>query len=166
MISPEYIKILETSHDDMSWAISGINEVEGIVSFIKSYNITDMLDYGAGKQVVAKELLTRCPDVVVHSYDPAIPEISQKPNPASMVCCLDVLEHVEPEYIDDVLDDLSRLVLNIGYFVVSTRPAQKILSDGRNAHLIIKPLEWWREQLEKRFKISQQHGNLFIVYPK
>lgn len=166
MISDTYKKILETSHDDVTWAKSATTQIDGIVSFIKTYNITEVLDYGAGKQVVAKELLTRCPDVTVHSYDPAVPEISNRPDPASMVCCLDVLEHVEPEYIDEVLDDLSILVQHIGYFVVSTRPAQKILSDGRNAHLIIKPIEWWREQLDKRFKVGEQHDNLFIVFPK
>lgn len=166
MLSPEYKKLLEETHHDLAWGNSSINHVDNIFDFIKNNNITDMLDYGAGKQLLAKGLQTRCPDVNIHCYDPGIPDISDKPNPASMVCCTDVLEHVEPEFIDAVLDDLKRVVLNIGYFIVSVKPAQKILPDGRNAHLIVQPIEWWRDQLSKRFIIKEQHDNFFIVCPK
>jgi hypothetical protein len=166
MISPEYKKILETTHQDKSWGTTSINYIDGIVDCIKNHNITDMLDYGAGKQMLAKELITRCPNVNIYNYDPGIPEISNKPYPSSFVCCIDVLEHVEPEFIDMVLDDLVRVVLKVGYFVVCVSPAQKILPDGRNAHLIVKPTEWWREQFDKRFNVKEQHDTLFIVYPK
>jgi hypothetical protein len=35
------------------------------------------------------------------------------------------------------------------YLVIATRPARELLPDGRNAHLIIQPPEWWVEQLKK-----------------
>jgi 16S rRNA A1518/A1519 N6-dimethyltransferase RsmA/KsgA/DIM1 with predicted DNA glycosylase/AP lyase activity len=166
MLSNKYRKMLEETHHDTAWGSSSINYVGHIVDLIKDYNAADVLDYGAGKQMLAKELMIRCPGVIVHSYDPGISEISQSPNPASFVCCTDVLEHVEPEFIDEVLDDLKRVVLNIGYFIVSVKPAQKILPDGRNAHLIVKPTEWWREQFDKRFNVKEQYDTLFIVCPK
>jgi 16S rRNA A1518/A1519 N6-dimethyltransferase RsmA/KsgA/DIM1 with predicted DNA glycosylase/AP lyase activity len=166
MLSDEYRKILEETHHDMTWGNSSINHIDHIVDLINNHNITDVLDYGAGKQMLAKELMIRCPQVIVHSYDPGVSEISQSPNSASFVCCTDVLEHVEPEFIDAVLDDLKRVVLNIGYFIVSNSPAQKILPDGRNAHLIIQPFEWWKDKLSKRFNIKDHNQTLFIVCPK
>ena len=70
--------------------------------------------------------------------------------------CIDVLEHVEPELIDNVLDDLQRVTSKKGYFTISCRPASKILKDGRNAHILIQPKEWWKKKLEPRFKIIEE----------
>ncbi|HET9469625.1 MAG TPA: hypothetical protein VFO24_00885, partial [Usitatibacter sp.] len=67
----------------------------------------------------------------------------------------DVLEHIEPECLDEVLDDLQRVTRKIGFFVIATREAEKTLPDGRNAHLIQEPIAWWAPRLEKRFTVSQ-----------
>jgi hypothetical protein len=115
---------------------------------------------------LARELPKLIPDLIVNSYDPGIPAIANTPEPAPFVCCIDVLEHVEPEYIDQVLDDLQRVISDIGYFTVCDVPATKILMDGRNAHLIIQPVEWWQEKIKSRFDIVDQKGRKFIVRKK
>ena len=85
-----------------------------------------------------------------------------------MVVCIDVLEHIEPECLDDVLDDLQRLVIKYGFFTIHTGPAQKVLPDGRNAHLTQEPLSWWNEKLESRFTMIKQLAmeNGCIVFVK
>ena len=52
-------------------------------------------------------------------------------------------------------------------------PAGKVLSDGRNAHLIQEPTSWWLEKFIKYFDIirlmeHQMMGNGFwvVVKPK
>jgi len=52
-----------------------------------------------------------------------------------------------------------------GLFVISTVKAIKILDDGRNAHLIIKPLSWWCKQIEPYFRIigAQQTGTEILM---
>ena len=52
-------------------------------------------------------------------------------------------------------------------------PAQKVLEDGRNAHLIQEPTSWWLEKLIRRFEISQLqthqlmgHGFWVVVQPR
>ena len=65
-----------------------------------------------------------------------------------------MLEHIEPELIDNVLDDLKRLTIGLGIFSVHTGPALKILADGRNAHLIQEQPEWWREKFLARFDVK------------
>jgi hypothetical protein len=70
-----------------------------------------------------------------------------------MVCCIDVLEHIEPDLLDNVLDDLKRVTKRIGFFTVSTSPAEKTLPDGRNAHLIQAAPEWWLPKFMERFEL-------------
>jgi hypothetical protein len=66
-----------------------------------------------------------------------------------------VLEHIEPDYLDAVLNDLQRITARIGFFTIATGPAIKTLADGRNAHLIQKPPSWWLPRLCQRFEIVQ-----------
>jgi hypothetical protein len=166
MISTEYRQLLEHTHAKMPWGVASLNEIDHIVSLVARFQITHVLDYGAGQQVLARELPKLIPDLIVDSYDPGIPDIANTPKPAPFVCCIDVLEHVEPDYIDQVLDDLQRVIANIGYFTVAVTPAKKILMDGRNAHLIVEPVEWWQEKIKARFNIVEQKGRKFIVRKK
>jgi hypothetical protein len=65
-----------------------------------------------------------------------------------------VLEHIEPELLDNVLDDLQRLTLRAAMCTVHTGAAVKFLPDGRNAHLIQQPPEWWLPKFEARFDVK------------
>jgi len=64
-----------------------------------------------------------------------------------------VLEHIEPDLLDNVLDDLKRVTAGKGIFTVHTGEAVKTLPDGRNAHLIQQPPEWWLPGLIERFDL-------------
>ena len=104
-----------------------------------------------------------------YPYDPSFPEYGEA-RPADLLVCIDVLEHIEPELLDNVLDDLQRLVINTGLFTIHTGPAGKVLADGRNAHLIQEGYDWWVEKLDKRFNIiehtSEQNGFWVVLKPK
>ena len=63
---------------------------------------------------------------------------------------MDVLEHIEPECLDEVLDHLARITGKILFVAISTIPAKRYLTDGRNTHLIIREGDWWRPQFEAR----------------
>lgn len=103
-----------------------------------------VLDYGCGKATMSQYL--ECTN-----YDPAIIEFSARPQPHDIVACCDVLEHVEPECLDYVLEDIRSLARHFVYLVVSTAPAGKFLEDGRNAHLIVKPANWWCNKIKETF---------------
>lgn len=103
------------------------------------YGLTSISDYGAGK----KNLLRGLQDLGVHPseyfpYDPVFPEYGD-PKPADLACCIDVLEHVEPRQLDNVLGELASITTSYGFFTIHTGPAVKTLADGRNAHLIQQP---------------------------
>lgn len=112
---------------------------------------SELLDYGCGKQAL-KDALGIVEGYV--PYDPAIPGIDAPPVPTDLVVCTDVLEHVEPEMLDAVLDDLQR-VTRIGFFAVHTGAALNHLPDGRNAHLIQEPARWWLPKILDRFELVQ-----------
>lgn len=107
-----------------------------------SMNTTDVLDYGCGKGDLHLGL-----PFGIQNYDPAIRKYSATPKPADIVVCTDVLEHVEPECLDDVLADLRRCVKNTGLFGIPQYKANRTLPDGRNAHLIVKDTAWWLDKL-------------------
>jgi hypothetical protein len=71
------------------------------------------------------------------------------------VVCTDVLEHIEPELLDFVLDDLRRVTRKVGFFVIHTGASTKTLADGRNTHLIQQPREWWHLKLARFFRVAQ-----------
>jgi hypothetical protein len=105
-----------------------------------------ILDYGAGRCTLAVAL---GPAYDVTNYDPALPELNVPPEPHDVVVCTDVLEHVEPECLDDVLKDLLRLTREHLFVSIAMKPSSAILADGRNAHLIIENKEWWKAKLEE-----------------
>ena len=93
-----------------------------------------VLNYGCGKSMLTCGAINR-----VTNYDPAIPGLDAPPEPADVVICTDVLEHVEPECLDEVLDHLQTLTRRDAFFTVATVPSSKTLADGRNTHLTQKP---------------------------
>ena len=115
---------------------------------------SSVLDYGTGKGMLVDRLRAQLPDTIdIDGFDPAVPKWSNKPNsPADIVLCLDVLEHVERKSIDDVMSDIQRLTRLFCLVVVDLRPAVKTLPDGRNAHILLEPSDWWVSRFSKYFK--------------
>ena len=150
LITEEYRQMQADLHKNPNYGVSSTIFAPIVDLVIEDHQLTELLDYGAGKCRL-RDSLTQ--SVKYYPYEPSNPEMSNKPEPRELVCCIDVLEHIEPECLDDVLDDLQRLTLKYGLFTIHTGPAQKILPDGRNAHLIQEPWAWWKDKLDNRFKI-------------
>ena len=118
------------------------------------YCCESVLDYGCGKGVFAS-----CnKDLDVHEYDPAIDGKDSDPQACDLLISLDVLEHIEPELIDDVLAHMASKMNKFGFLSIATRPAKKVLPDGRNAHLIQEHAGWWITKLSNHFKVIQFSG--------
>jgi hypothetical protein len=152
-----------------NYGVASVEFAPQVSKLINNLGISKVLDYGAGKGRLGQNLEVNHP-VTMTLYDPGIPGLDETPAPHEMVCCIDVLEHIEPEHIDAVLDDLQRVVLRLGFFTIHTGPAVKVLSDGRNAHLIQEGPEWWLPKLMARFELHaytrvSQQGFQVIVCP-
>jgi hypothetical protein len=78
----------------------------------------------------------------------------------------DVLEHVEPVYLEETLKFLSTKSRYI-YHQIACSPAKLILPDGRNAHLIIEGQEWWRQKfLDLNYKIISEDWLEYTKFSK
>ena len=129
---------------NITTALTRMNEL-GICSSI--------LDYGTGKGKLVERLRTELNDNIrVDGYDPAVNQWEKLPeSPYDIVTCLDVLEHIEIESIDSVLDDIKRLTSVFTFLVIDLQPAVKRLEDGRNAHILLAPIDWWTSKISQRF---------------
>jgi len=149
LISKKYIKLNNKLHEtNLLYGTSTIKYEKIILKIINDYNITEMIDYGCGKQL-AKKFLPK--NVSYYPYDPAFPELSLIPLPKDFLICTDVLEHIEPKYLDNVLFNICNLTNKICFLTIALRKASKTLPDGRNAHLIVKNKDFWLDKINTIF---------------
>ena len=168
LISDRYLAQQKKLHENPDYGVASEHFAPIVARVMNQYAVTQLLDYGAGKGRLGRTLMDqRMVDhrFLIQHYEPAMPEWAEEPEPSQMVACIDVLEHIEPDLIDNVLDDLRRCTLEIGLFSIATEPAMKTLDDGRNAHLIIKPAAWWLPKLMARFDLHvfQKSNDGFFV---
>lgn len=152
------IKLNKALHEDKEFGTSGYRWTDAVRWICNKNQINHVLDYGAGKQTLAGHLIQSGFDGDIFSYDPAVAELSGAPLPADLVVCTDVLEHVEFDQVGPVLDHLSDLTKKFIFIHVPKGPAEKNLADGRNAHLIQKPLEWWLPLFMSRFELISMNN--------
>jgi len=154
LISEEYRKEQEHLHQNPNYGVASVTFAPIVTHLINTLQVDEMLDYGAGKGRLAHSIK---PDraVQIALYDPAMPDYCDDPEPSEFVTCIDVLEHIEPDCLDSVLDDLKRVTLHYGFFTIHTGPAVKVLQDGRNAHLTQEDYRWWMPKLWSRFHVHQ-----------
>lgn len=166
LITDDYRAINRQMHESLPhYGMSGHFRADMVRYMTQELGTQDVLDYGCGKGSLAQSL-----DFPIKEYDPAIPGKDRDPSPADIVICSDVLEHIEPNLLTNVLGDLARCTLRAGYFVINTGPAKKTLPDGRNAHLIQQNRAWWYRQIERHFLIEdmdEEGPELYVfVRPK
>jgi hypothetical protein len=168
-ISDDYLAQQRELHKNPNYGVASLSYAPIVKQIIEKLAIRSISDYGAGKCNLRRglhELGKR--DFEYFPYDPVFPEYGP-PRPAQLVCCIDVLEHIEEPYLDAVLQNLKEIIVGIGFFSVHTGAAIKVLPDGRNAHLIQQPTSWWLPKFCQHFEIVHlergQGGFWIIVEP-
>lgn len=166
LISAEYRELNARLHrESLAYGVGGGRYAGRVEEMARGMKTTSVLDYGCGKGYLGRAM-----PWPIWEYDPAVPGKDDPPRPADLVVCLDVLEHIEPDKILFVLEDLARVTRQVGYFVVHTGPSKKKLADGRNAHLIQQPLKWWSKRIGIFFQVAKvfKQGPLlhYVVGPK
>lgn len=155
LITEDYRRMQQELHRNPDYGVASVEYAPLVAKVMEATGSTEILDYGAGKGRLGQTLEDMYENpLTIHHYDPAIPEWSAPPVPCRFVACIDVLEHIEPHLLDNVLDDLKRVTAGVGVFTVHTRPAVKTLADGRNAHLIQQPPAWWLPKFMERFEVN------------
>lgn len=170
-LSQQYRDLLVSMHEGQSWGTTGHRYIHEFLPFCRELKCKDILDYGSGRGTI-KRLFDRSDsalsaaleakalgqysdlptDFVISEYDPGTPDpaLWEEPKPAPFVVCTDVMEHVEPEYVDKVLDHICQLTLVGAYFSIGLVKAKRCLPNGSNAHITIQPADWWLDRLRQR----------------
>lgn len=154
LISENYRAQQAQLHAQGNYGVMGEKHAGMVNAIIERMGVRHLLDYGCGSRCSLTRGLKALHKLTYQAYDPGVPKFASPPVPAEMVCCIDVLEHIEPDYLDAVLDDLRRLTEAILFATVATGPAGKTLSDGRNAHLTQQPMSWWAPKFFDRFEVQ------------
>lgn len=154
-ISEGYLAQQQELHKNPQYGIASKFYAPVVKQVLEGTKAKSISDYGAGKQVLKSSLnALGVHNFSYYAYDPAFPEYGQ-PKTADLVCCIDVLEHIEEEYLANVLAELATITTKYGFFSVHTGAAEKHLPDGRNAHLIQQPSSWWLPKLCEHFEVVQ-----------
>jgi hypothetical protein len=154
MISQSYRAELRAMHGAGAWDNneSDYRYINDVIHLIWKIQAHTLLDYGCGSCRLKAMLKQIMPDQELNivEYDPGVTGKDTLPSkPCDLVVCADVLEHVEPDDLGEVLNHIYELTGTLAYLAVATRPADKRLPSDRNAHLIIDNATWWHQQILK-----------------
>jgi hypothetical protein len=165
--TPEYAALMRQLHEGAKFGIQGgaarngmLTELTGRLAvglYVQLWRPITVLDYGCGDGDFGRTLdaLFGRAGVVVTNYDPFSGAEDVDPGAHDIVVCADVMEHVEEACVGNTLKYIAERMRVAGVFIIPTGPAKKVLADGRNAHITQRPAEWWRNQLQLHFHISE-----------
>ena len=115
-ITSEYLEQQKILHQNPNYGVASLSFAPIIADFIRQTGVNSISDYGAGKKNLLLGLQRHgINPIEYYPFDPAFEEYGE-PMPADLVCCIDVLEHIEPEKLENVLLELSKITLNFGFF--------------------------------------------------
>ena len=117
--------------------------------------IQSLLDHGTGQGGLISTLSQdKSLKISTQGYDPGVPAFSEIPTSKyDIVTSIDVLEHIGKPFIHSTLQEIANTTEKFFFFCIDLLPALKKMTDGRNAHFLIAPTEWWINQIKNEFKI-------------
>lgn len=149
LISDGYRNLNQQLHaDPKGFGGDGKKHAERVYGFARKLNARSICDYGCGEGTLKPALRKLGFQGFIGEYDPAMPgPLQNLPKPAHLLVCTDVLEHIEPEKLGAVMRHQFLVAEHAAFMTIATRPANKLLPDGRNAHLIQESPDWWMDKL-------------------
>jgi trans-aconitate methyltransferase len=163
MLTPEYQEQLKNLHNSSKAFGNKAVIPEDIALLIEKYQVSSILDFGCGKGHMVLALKEKYPNITVCGFDPGMESFDALPKNVDMIFSFDVLEHIEPELLDQTLVDLAQRTNKVMYHLIACHPAKKSLSDGRNAHLIVETPEWWKQKLQTVLNWKMYNDSI-VVY--
>ena len=120
-----------------------------LLPHIMALDPSSLVDYGAGRSDIARRLARKAHIERVVAFDPAVPDIAERPQETfDVLMSLDVLEHIPEEEMDAVLAEMAEMAEH-AIHVIDIRLADATLSDGRNAHVSLHDEAWWHARLAR-----------------
>jgi 2-polyprenyl-3-methyl-5-hydroxy-6-metoxy-1,4-benzoquinol methylase len=125
-----------------------LEHIPAINELTQRFETKSVLDYGCGDglQYLNPSLAAALNGAKVFLYDPPA-GFNDAPGKVDGVICTDVLEHIPTEELGLALEAMNSLRPRWAFFTVCCRAAKKTLPSGVNAHVTLRPLDWWQRLL-------------------
>lgn len=133
------------------------------------HRLVRVLDYGCGSGQLGTVISHVLNSVKITNYDPFHPQWKNDRDPGEhdVTLCMDVMEHVEIQCVDNTLKYIAHRTKYVAVFSIALSEASKILPNGRNAHITLRPMSFWKDKLEDHgFAIGEAgvlgHNAIFV----
>jgi len=142
------------------------NHGQHAYALVQSFKPRFVVDFGCGRNLFMQHLRRLGIDGL--GVDFAFPEadivapmhrVPLSAGIAEVVTAFDALEHLLPEEVDEVLDEMRRIGVRGGRFVFSicTRESRHQVN-GEGLHPTVKPRGWWLERIGRVGTVRQGLG--------
>ncbi len=130
-----------------------------IKEIIEKNDIKTMLDYGCGKGFYYDnpfnsnglniKSLRSYWKIDIDLYDPCFDKYSilDDNKKFDLTICIDVLEHIPTSDINWVLEKIIGKANKYVFMNIACHPAIALLPNKKNAHISIKPPQWWHQKI-------------------
>lgn len=148
LISKEYLAALREKNDVKPWSGTRGVYAEEVAKRVRPMD--EVLDFGCAHQALGRRLKDISPVNRVHGYDPAQPELATWPEGKfHIIVATDVMEHVEPQYLEPTLRRFNQCCTRAMFFVIATTATGKKLPNGWDHHLIVESQQWWLDRFAR-----------------
>jgi hypothetical protein len=148
MISEAYQRKITEYHKTHLWGGAVEGKAFEIECIAKDNGCSTILDFGCGFGALKNKIGHK---LQVTEYDAGIEGKNKLPaGKFDMVVCCDVMEHVEPMFVDQTIDWLYYYATNMIYVSICCAPSLETFDDGSNLHLTIQTPSWWMSRFEER----------------
>ena len=175
-----YRQIYENSFSDLKYNFHSDNEYRFnmVYDYINVNKINNIIDISSGRGNIIKHILNNYPNIEIlscdlkkfHDYDVEFIEMDlcnkdtfKIRKKYDLLTCLDVLEHISKECIDDVLSFFS----NISKNALITIANHSDIQNGVELHVIQENMEYWEPLISKYFEIikneTQYNNTLYML---
>ena len=130
-----------------AYGTTGRNSLPCILPHILALRPDSLVDYGCGRSDLAALLARKAGIREIACYEPAIPELADRPGRTfDVLVNVDVFEHIPDEEIDAAAKDMQSMARH-AILVIDMATTGKRLADGRSAHVSVHDQNWWLKRL-------------------
>lgn len=156
LITDEYRELNKKFHErernaGTPWGVSGRKYYKQVYNFANKIGAKSILDYGCGSSTLKGAFYGHgtLDDFDFREYDPCVPgKDAKRPDKADLVVNTDVMEHVEPQFINDTLLELYNRSEKGLFMVIATISSSEWLTSEINAHRTVENADWWINRIQ------------------
>ena len=156
-LSGELIPLYRQLHDKAGKKYKGGSTlrkyVDEIASIVKGTDTRTILDYGCGRgRQYIDDKMHEAWGIMPTLFDPGVAGLDDLPvGQFDGVICTGVLEHIPRGELPTAFSNLAGYARKWCFIAIGIALAHRRLPDGTNAHVTVKPPDWWQQKLEPVF---------------